>query len=72
VDIELLLSKRLHTGELDLDAQYLGPVDEISERRAVLNESVAIPAGSSYVIDAGPDPESNERRIAVVLGATVR
>jgi hypothetical protein len=69
LSVELLISHRTRDEPVDTGAQYLGPVDRITEKRTVINTDLAIPVGSEYRLDAGPDPRdpSGNRRLVVTI-----
>ncbi len=72
VEAEMLLSFRtLDPEPIDLNAQYLGPLDRVTTRRSVVNQTLQIPRGGTYVIDLGPDPKDPTRKLVAELGVTV-
>lgn len=70
--MKLLLSHRRQGEVFESGARFLGPIDQISERRHQVDTTVTIPTGSVFVLDAGVNPQRPGERLLVAVKASVR
>lgn len=72
VDVQMFLADRtLEPEPFITGAQFLGPIDRVSVKRVVVDTTIRVPVGGTYVLDAGPDPADESRRLAVEIRVTV-
>ncbi len=75
ITIELqLLRARRRIGEEPYRSgtRYLGPVDHVRTDRALVHTTLEVPAGGTYVLDLGPDPDAPGRHVSLEVSAAVR
>jgi hypothetical protein len=68
--VEVLVARSGPVRSFETGAQFLGPVEEVDEKRTIVDTAVEMAAGDVYVLDAGPDTADAARRLAVVIRAS--
>jgi hypothetical protein len=67
IALRLLLARRGPVDEFQTGAQFLGTVETFEEYWTSLDTMAETELGKTYTIDAGPDPRTPSRRLALVL-----
>jgi len=67
--VQMLLARRTFANRtFETGAKFLGPIDHVRQDRTVVDTRVQIPAGGTYIIDMGGDPEQSDRRLFAEIG----